>query len=78
MPRLKRTEKPYASSDLHRTRSGIILSITSLGCTSIRRKMSTAKSPREYLTALRLTLLVALGFGVGMGAVLAFGGILWI
>jgi len=40
--------------------------------------VATAKSPREYLVALRLTLLTALGFGVGMAAVLAFGGILWI
>jgi 1,4-dihydroxy-2-naphthoate octaprenyltransferase len=40
--------------------------------------VATAKSAREYLTALRLTLLTALGFGVGMAAVLAFGGILWI
>jgi 1,4-dihydroxy-2-naphthoate octaprenyltransferase len=40
--------------------------------------VATAKSPREYLLALRLTLLTAFGFGVGMGLVLAFGGILWI
>jgi 1,4-dihydroxy-2-naphthoate octaprenyltransferase len=40
--------------------------------------VATAKSPREYLTALRLTLLCGLAFGVGMGAVLAFDGILWI
>lgn len=40
--------------------------------------VSTAKHPREYLIALRLTLLTGLAFGVGMGAVLAFGGILWI
>jgi 1,4-dihydroxy-2-naphthoate octaprenyltransferase len=40
--------------------------------------VATAKTAREYLTALRLTLLTALGFGVGMAAVLAFGGILWI
>jgi 1,4-dihydroxy-2-naphthoate octaprenyltransferase len=39
--------------------------------------VATAKSPREYLLALRLTLLTAFGFGVGMG-LLAFGGILWI
>jgi hypothetical protein len=40
--------------------------------------VATAKTPQEYLLALRLTLLTALGFGVGMAAVLAFGGILWI
>jgi 1,4-dihydroxy-2-naphthoate octaprenyltransferase len=40
--------------------------------------VATAKTPREYLLALRLTLLAALGFGVGMGLVLTFGGILWI
>lgn len=40
--------------------------------------VATAKSPREFLTALRLTLLTALGFGVGMGLVLALPGILWI
>ncbi|MBX3196153.1 MAG: 1,4-dihydroxy-2-naphthoate polyprenyltransferase [Microbacteriaceae bacterium] len=40
--------------------------------------VATAKTARELVTALRLTLLTALGFGVGMGAVLAFGGILWI
>ena len=40
--------------------------------------VATAKTPREYVVALRLTLLTAFVFGVGMGAVLAFGGILWI
>jgi 1,4-dihydroxy-2-naphthoate octaprenyltransferase len=40
--------------------------------------VATAKTPRELLTALRLTLLSGLGFGVGMGAVLALGGILWV
>ena len=40
--------------------------------------VATAKTPREYVTALQLTLLTAFGFGVGMAAVLAFGGILWI
>jgi hypothetical protein len=40
--------------------------------------VATAKSPREYLLALRLTLLTALGFGVGMGLVFAFGGVLWV
>ncbi|MCU1415882.1 MAG: 1,4-dihydroxy-2-naphthoate polyprenyltransferase [Schumannella sp.] len=40
--------------------------------------VATAKSPREYLLALRLTLLTGLGFGIGMAAVFAFGGILWI
>lgn len=40
--------------------------------------VATAKTSREYLLALRLTLLTAFGFGVGMGAVLAFGGVLWI
>ena len=40
--------------------------------------VATAKTAREFLVALRLTLLTALGFGVGMAAVLAFGGILWI
>jgi 1,4-dihydroxy-2-naphthoate octaprenyltransferase len=39
--------------------------------------VATAKTSREYLLALRLTLLTAFGFGVGMGAVLAFGGVLW-
>jgi len=38
----------------------------------------TAKTAREHVLAMQLTLLAALGFGVGMGAVLAFGGILWI
>jgi 1,4-dihydroxy-2-naphthoate octaprenyltransferase len=40
--------------------------------------VATARSPREYLLAMRLTLLTAFGFGVGMAAVIAFGGILWI
>ena len=40
--------------------------------------VATARSPREYLIAMRLTLLTAFGFGVGMAAVIAFGGILWI
>ncbi|HTL41659.1 MAG TPA: 1,4-dihydroxy-2-naphthoate polyprenyltransferase [Pseudolysinimonas sp.] len=40
--------------------------------------VATAKTSREYLTALRLTLLCGLAFGVGMGAVLAFDGILWV
>jgi 1,4-dihydroxy-2-naphthoate octaprenyltransferase len=40
--------------------------------------VATAKVPREFVTALRLTLLTALGFGVGMAAVMAFDGILWI
>ncbi len=38
--------------------------------------VATARSPREYLLAMRLTLVTAFGFGVGMAAVLAFGGIL--
>jgi 1,4-dihydroxy-2-naphthoate octaprenyltransferase len=40
--------------------------------------VATAKTAREYLFALRLTLLTGLGFGLGMAAVLAFGGILWV
>ncbi len=40
--------------------------------------VATARHPREYLIAMRLTLLTAFGFGVGMAAVIAFGGILWI
>ncbi|MEO8262713.1 MAG: 1,4-dihydroxy-2-naphthoate polyprenyltransferase [Pseudolysinimonas sp.] len=40
--------------------------------------VATAKTARELVTALQLTLLTAFGFGVGMAAVLAFGGILWI
>ena len=40
--------------------------------------VATAKTARELVYALQLTLLTGLGFGVGMGAVLAFGGILWI
>ena len=40
--------------------------------------VATARTPQDHLTALRLTLLTALGFGVGMAAVLAFGGILWV
>jgi 1,4-dihydroxy-2-naphthoate octaprenyltransferase len=40
--------------------------------------VATAKTAREYLLAMRLTLLAAFGFGVGMGLVFAFGGILWV
>ncbi|HWM32638.1 MAG TPA: 1,4-dihydroxy-2-naphthoate polyprenyltransferase [Pseudolysinimonas sp.] len=40
--------------------------------------VATAKTAREYVLAMQLTLLTAFGFGVGMGLVLAFGGILWI
>jgi 1,4-dihydroxy-2-naphthoate octaprenyltransferase len=40
--------------------------------------VATARTPREYLIAMRLTLVTAFGFGVGMAAVIAFGGILWI
>jgi 1,4-dihydroxy-2-naphthoate octaprenyltransferase len=39
--------------------------------------VATAKTPREFLTAMRLTLLTAFGFGVGMAAVIAFGGVLF-
>jgi 1,4-dihydroxy-2-naphthoate octaprenyltransferase len=39
--------------------------------------VSTARHPREYLIAMRLTLLTAFGFGVGMAAVIAFGGVLF-
>jgi 1,4-dihydroxy-2-naphthoate octaprenyltransferase len=40
--------------------------------------VATARSPREYLIAMRLTLLAAFGFGIGMAWAIAFGGILWI
>lgn len=40
--------------------------------------VATAKSAREYVLAMQLTLLTAFGFGVGMGLVFAFGGVLWI
>jgi 1,4-dihydroxy-2-naphthoate octaprenyltransferase len=39
--------------------------------------VATARHPREYLVAMRLTLLTAFGFGVGMAAVIAFGGVLF-
>jgi 1,4-dihydroxy-2-naphthoate octaprenyltransferase len=39
--------------------------------------VATAKTPREFLVAMRLTLLTAFGFGVGMAAVIAFGGVLF-
>ena len=39
--------------------------------------VATARHPREYLVAMRLTLLTAFGFGVGMAAVLALGGVLF-
>ena len=40
--------------------------------------VSTARTAREYLIALRLTLLTAFAFGVGMAAVIAFGGVLFL
>ena len=40
--------------------------------------VSTARTPREYVTAMRLTLFTAFAFGVGMAAVIAFGGLLYI
>ncbi|MEO5921141.1 MAG: 1,4-dihydroxy-2-naphthoate polyprenyltransferase [Pseudolysinimonas sp.] len=39
--------------------------------------VATAKTPREFLTAMRLTLLTAFGFGVGMGLAIAFPGFLF-
>ncbi len=39
--------------------------------------VATAKTAREFLTAMRLTLLTAFGFGVGTAAVIAFGGVLF-
>lgn len=39
--------------------------------------VATAKTPREFLIAMRLTLLTAFGFGIGMAAVIAFGGVLF-
>jgi 1,4-dihydroxy-2-naphthoate octaprenyltransferase len=39
--------------------------------------VATARHPREYLVAMRLTLVTAFGFGVGMAAVIAFGGVLF-
>jgi len=39
--------------------------------------VATARSPREYLLAMRLTLLTAFAFGVGMGLAIAFPGFLF-
>jgi 1,4-dihydroxy-2-naphthoate octaprenyltransferase len=39
--------------------------------------VATARHPREFLIAMRLTLLTAFGFGVGMAVVIAFGGVLF-
>ena len=39
--------------------------------------VATARHPREFLIAMRLTLLTAFGFGIGMAAVIAFGGVLF-
>ena len=40
--------------------------------------VATAKTARELVLALQLTLLTGLGFGVGVAAVLAFDGLLWV
>jgi 1,4-dihydroxy-2-naphthoate octaprenyltransferase len=39
--------------------------------------VATARHPREYLIAMRLTLLTALGFGIGMALAIAFPGFIF-
>jgi 1,4-dihydroxy-2-naphthoate octaprenyltransferase len=39
--------------------------------------VATARTPREYAIAMRLTLLTAFGFGVGMALAIAFPGFLF-